>query len=90
MSILATNSQLRSRQTNRTSNIQQNYGSSISKRSEVNPSFQTYDNYYGKASVQKEMKNPLTSNIGNVYNMPAYNKDSGMLPKISTSESSKK
>lgn len=36
------------------------------------------------------MKNQFGSNIGNVYNMPSYNKDSGILPKITPNENVKR
>lgn len=79
MSFMAMNSISRSRHANRAGN----YGaSSVRKNENIVTSSQAYDNYYGKVSVQKDIKNTPISNGGFVYSMPNYNKDSGLLPKI--------
>lgn len=76
----------RSRHANRAGN----YGSSsVRKNENIVTSSQAYDNYYGKVSVQKDIKNTPITNGGFVYSMPTYNKESGLLPKI-TQASEKK
>lgn len=76
------NSINRSRNANRGSNLPSYGSSSVRKNENIITSSQAYDNYYGKISVQKDIKNTPISNGGFVYNMPSYNKESGLLPKI--------
>lgn len=77
MSILATNSLIRSRRTTGNGTTGVSYGSSsVAKRNEnIVTGSQGYDNYYGKTSVQKEpSKNNNITNAAYIYNSPSYNK----------------
>ena len=55
-------------------NSNQYPSSSISKKTDSIISSQGYDNYYGKASVQKEAKNILSNNAGYSYGTQNINK----------------
>lgn len=90
MSLIASNQMARNKNINVRS---YNYypSSSIVKKTENITSAQGYDNYYGKASVQKDSKNTNTPLAGYLHNHPQnLSKESGMLPKLSNTNLDKK
>lgn len=83
MSILYSNKAPNSRGSNR--NTYQNYmGSSVNRRNDVNLLSQNYNNYYGAPSLSKDFKQPSTNSNNYLSYLSSANKDSGILPKLSS------